>query len=376
MKKTIARILCLVMLVTALPVVTFAQDEADLPVEAVGVRCADNKPVSFKEVWEHNIDGWPFFLNYSNITYNIEVLLSDGTSCFDKVERPEAIEESTVAENSSQAAAEKVQNKKVGVFCEPYVLKQDCLDAVAEGRKTVPLYVIVHFSYYDDGGKRYSKEYRFTTEKEIAPSFAEITPVSGLPEYINEASPYADFDNALFEIRYWDGRVKQEKAVDVSYGKRKSDYTLDGEKLSYHVNEKNKQIKITYADAEYTHSVNEVRECPFSSVTITDCKFEGDCLKEISYEIRKKDGTTALYTKAIENPYPDIERTVDFIDGYAVTASAYCQKNWSAVRVNITRDISDKGIYPHEKDNIFENLFAKIYVFFLRIYVRITGADY
>lgn len=376
MKKFFAAIICLVMLVTALPVTAFSLEEEKLPVEVLGVKCTDNRPVSLKEIADYNIEGWPFFLAYSNITYNFEVLLSDGTSCFEKVERFEVAPASDTGAYALEKTPAKAQSKKVGVFCEPYVLKQDCLDAVAQGRTTVPLYVIVHFSYYDDEGKMHPKEYRFTTEKEIAPSFAEIKPVLGLPEYINEASPYADFDNALFEIRYWDGRVKQEKAVDVSYGKRKSDYTLDGEKLSYHVNEKNKQIKITYADAEYTHSVNEVKECPFSSVKITDCKFDGDCLKEISYELTKKDGTTVRYTKEITNPYPDIEREVDFIDGYVVRVSAYRQKNWSGVEVYVTRDISDNGIFAHETDNIFKNILARIYVFFLRIYARITGADY
>lgn len=376
MKKFFAAIICLVMLVTALPVTAFSLEEEKLPVEVVGVKCADNRPVSLKEIADYNIEGWPFFLAYSNITYNFEVLLSDGTSCFEKVERFEVAPASDTGAYALENTDAKTQTKKVGVFCEPYVLKQDCLDAAAQGRTTVPLYVIVHFSYYDDEGKMHPKEYRFTTEKEIAPSFAEIKPVSGLPEYINEASPYADFDNTLFEIRYWDGRVKQEKAVDVSYGKRKSDYTLDGEKLSYHVNEKNKQIKITYADAEYTHSVNEVKECPFSSVKITDCKFDGDCLKEISYELTKRDGTTVRYTKEITNPYPDIEREVDFIDGYVVRVSAYRQKNWSGVKVYVTRDISDNGIFAHETDNIFKNILARIYVFFLRIYARITGAEY
>ncbi|MBQ7295288.1 MAG: hypothetical protein IJW86_03745 [Clostridia bacterium] len=376
MKKTISLILCLIMLFTVLPVVALSADETELPIEAVGVKCADNRPVSFKEVWDHNIDGWPFFLTYSNITYDFEVLLSDGTSCFDKVEPLEFMDASASEEYSSQGVSEKSQNKKVGAYCEPYVLKQDCLDAVAEGRTTVPLYVIVHFSYYDDEGNRHPKEYRFTTEKEIAPSFAEITPVSGMPDCIYEGTYRADFDNAVFEIKLYDGTVKQAKAESYPNDYSKKNYTLDGDKLKYYVNEKTGTIKITYLDAEYTYSVDEVKECPFSSVKITDCKFESDCLKEISYELTKKDGTTTLYTKQIENSYPDIDREVDFVDGYAVEVYTYSQKNWSTVGVSVAKDVSDKDIYAHEMDNIFATLFAKIYVAFLRIYVRITGVDY
>lgn len=374
MKKTTSLILCLIILFAVLPVTVFSADETELPVEVVGVKCIDNRPVSFKEVWAHNTDGWPFFLAYSNITYNFEVLLSDGTSCMTKVEMPEIAPDSDAAGFALTNTDAKTQTKKVGVFCEPYVLKQDCLDAVAEGRTTVPLHVIVHFSYYDDEGKMHPKEYRFTTEKEIAPSFAEIKPVSGLPDCIYEGSYRVDFDNAVFEIKLYDGTVKQAKVEAFANHYSKKNYFIDEDQFKYHVNEKNRTIKITYLDAEYTYSVNEVKECPFSEVKITDCKFNGDCLKEISYELTKKDGTTAKFTKEIANPYPDIEREVDFVEGYVVSVSAYCQKNWSGVRINITNDISDEGVFPHETDNIFKNLFARIYVFFLRLYMRITGA--
>ncbi len=376
MKKTTSLILCLIILFAVLPVTVFSADETELPVEVVGVKCTDNRPVSFKEVWAHNTDGWPFFLAYSNITYNFEVLLSDGTSCFDKVERPEIAPASDVAGHALANTDAKTQTKKVGVFCEPYVLKQDCLDAVAEGRTTVPLHVIVHFSYYDDEGKMHPKEYRFTTEKEIAPSFAEITPVSGLPDCIYEGSYRVDFDNAVFEIKLYDGTVKQAKVEAFANHYSKKNYFIDEDQFKYHVNEKNRTIKITYLDAEYTYSVNEIKECPFSAVKITDCKFDGDCLKEISYELTKKDGTTTLYTKQIENSYPDIDREVDFVEGYAVEIYTYSQKNWSTVGVSITKDISDKDIYAHEMENIFATLFAKIYVALLPIYARITGAYY
>lgn len=376
MKKFFAAIICLVMLVTALPVTAFSLEEEKLPVEVVGVKCADNRPVSLKEIADYNIEGWPFFLAYSNITYNFEVLLSDGTSCFEKVERLEVAPASDTGAYALEKTPAKAQSQKVGVFCEPYVLKQDCLDAVAQGRTTVPLYVIVHFSYYDDEGKMHPKEYRFTTEKEIAPSFAEIKPVSGMPDCIYEGSYRVDFDNAVFEVKLCDGTVKQAKANSFANNYSKKDYFIDGDKLRYYVNEKAGTITIKYLDAEYTYSVNEIKECPFSSVKITDCKFDGDCLKEISYELTKKDGTTVRYTKEITNPYPDIEREVDFIDGYVVRVSAYRQKNWSGVEVYVTRDISDNGIFAHETDNIFKNILARIYVFFLRIYARITGADY
>ncbi len=376
MKKIITLILCLVMLVTALTLTAFSAEETELPVEVVGVKCADNRPISLKEIADYNIEGWPFFLAYSNITYNFEVLLSDGTSCFEKVERLEVAPASDTGAYALEKTPAKAQSQKVGVFCEPYVLKQDCLDAVAEGRTTVPLYVIVHFSYYDDEGKRYPKEYRFTTEKEIAPYFAEITPVSGLPDCIYEGSYRVDFDNAVFEIKLYDGTVKQAKVEAFANHYSKKNYFIDEDQFKYHVNEKNRTIKITYLDAEYTYNVDEVKECPFSAVKITDCKFDGDCLKEISYELTKKDGTTAKYTKEITNPYPVIEDEVDFVEGYVVSVYAYDQKNWSGVRINITNDISDNGIFAHETDNIFKNILARIYVFFLRIYARITGRYY
>lgn len=304
MKKLSALILAVIMIFTALPLQSFAAFDFSLsPIERL--EFTDSTPVSNKAVQR-------------------EAASESDTVSLDLIETDYDYE--VIAYRKNGKTVKPVLNAM-------YVSAAECADAIAQGKKTVPVYVR---AYFTDFLGRITDYFDQTIEKEITEEIIKnITLIGEVPDY-KEYGLYDAFVGKEFEIEYADGSKQTAKVVYSEYNYYLADKPInlddglyDGHKetdpvtgeISYF-----RGIKVNYLDAEIILNRKEI-PCPFESIEMTGYKLdENATVTEISYTVKRKDGTTVEKTVATSlNASGGFGEyiTIDTLDGYDVTADCF-----------------------------------------------------
>lgn len=304
MKKLSALILAVIMIFTALPLQSFAVSDFSLsPIEKL--EFTDSTPVSNKAVQREAADG-------------------DDTVSINLIEADYGYE--VIAYRKNGKTVKPVLNAM-------YVSAAECADAMAQGKKTVPVHVR---AYFKDFMGRITDYFEQTLEKEITEEIIKnITLIGDVPDY-EEYGLYDAFVGKEFEIEYADGSKETAQVVYSEYnyylaGKpiNLDDGLYDGHKETDPVTGETtyfQGIKVNYIDAEIVLNRKEI-PCPFESIELTGYKLgENAKVTEISYTAKRKDGTTVEKTVATSlnasGGYGEYV-TIDTLDGYDVTADCF-----------------------------------------------------
>ncbi|MBQ7295287.1 MAG: hypothetical protein IJW86_03740 [Clostridia bacterium] len=373
MKKTLSLILCLVMLVTALPVVAFGEGEASVAVTPIEAFSEDNIPLSLQEIETVLFRYDAFNLNNSMMDFDVKVRLSDGSEHSLDKKNPfnisyydyESYEDYIAAVEEIQLKLKEEYGGKPVAFGSAYVKKADYFEAKNENLDMIRVYVDVKVYEYNSTTGKYaagiSRELYF--EKECVPYYYKLTPVSGLPDYFDRTTGQIDFSNTVFEIDCYDGTKKQAKVEEISTDIPSADYEFDGKKLEYRMYSGSKTVSITYYDCRYMWDVAVVKEFPPSKIQIEECVFEGDELKEVAYTVTGSYNQQYSFRKETSGD----GEVIDTFEGNEVCItqtelSRFC----SEVMVDIGGSQA-QAIYAHEFDSFFMNFLAKIALFFQKI---------
>ncbi len=369
MKKTVMLILCLVMLVSTLPVVGYAeeQSEAITPVEAFS---GDSMPLSLQEIELAMLRNEKFYLKSSIADFDIKICLSDGSEHSLNKKNPfdvsyyeyECYEDYIAAVEEAQLGLKEEYGGKPVAFGSAYVKKADCIEAKNKGLDMIRVYVNAKVYEYDEATGKYvggeSQEICF--EKECVPYYYKLTAVSGLPDYFDRTTGFIDLSNTVFEIDCYDGTKKQAKVLRYPTEISSPVYELDGEILEYRMYSSSKTVMIAYYDCQYMWDVATVKEFPPSKIQIDKCFFESDVLKEITYTVTGSYNQQYSFRKQTSGS----GEVIDTFEGNEVCVT---QTKLSRFCSKVTIDIGGstrETIMAHEFDNIFMKLIAKIALIF------------
>lgn len=383
MKKIIPLILCLVMLVTALPVVAFgAEDESTLEATVFPEELfsADNIPISLQEVELGAGRRQIFYLLDSIKDFDFRVRLTDGrehpvTDGKDPLLLYYAVgfEESNYSNYEEYLAYVEETHKRIKeendgkavAYGKTYIKVSDCVTAKINGYNTITVYAEVWVYEYDSSVERYIITTRETLsfQKECVPFYLKITPVSGLPDYFDRTTGIVDLSNTVFDIESYNGIKKQAKVVQTGTLYDLPAYELDGKKLEYRILPDSKTVLLTYYDCRYMWDVSVVKEFPPDTISIQECVFEGDTLKEVAYTVEGSYNQQYSFRKQTSGD----GEAIDTFEGNEVRVrqtklSRFC----SRVCLSIG-DTQQESICAHEFDSFFMNFIAKIAVLIEKI---------
>lgn len=295
MKKITAIILTVIMLMTVLPLNSFAFFGSKLP-EVKNIVFESNDPIYcslLKEDLEYLEDyakeneetledaDYIFDICYQLYDYNITVEFTDGK----KLELTEDYYET--------------DDYQITVYAETDI--REAISAFEKGEKTVPLKVYAEINNYFK--ETVSKE--FSAQINIQECyFKEIKYISGLPESISENKYWLDLAGCKFEVTYFDGT---KKTVEIPLDEESYFYEIDEQTLSCRIDAENSRIVFNCFDAEFFADI-DIISYPFSDIVITDFSHskETGLLENLSYEIIMKDDSTKAFTvDSIEYIFPE-----------------------------------------------------------------------
>lgn len=316
MKKLIAITLTAIMLMTVLPLNSFALF-GKLPV-VTDIKLTTEDPIYYslikselESLYEYEQESgetlkeedFQFDICYHLDDYTFDVQFKDGTSL-------------TLTEDYYEA-----DDYSMTIYA--LVDAREVIKAFENGETTVPLELYAEL----EGMYKQSESEVFSSEISIQESyFKEIRYISGLPEAIGEYDYWVDLAGCKFEVTYYDGS-KEILEVEVD---EYDDYLIDGKTLYFDIiveeDDTDKGLIDFYCyDAECTAEINLIRYS-FSGIYFLDIirsEETGD-IESFEYEIVMKDGSTKTFTvDNIEYITPeDIEEPpyaiVGQIDGYDI----------------------------------------------------------
>ncbi len=312
MKKTISIILAVIMLVSAVPLHSFAIFDWFYPT-IEKVEFADNIPVSNKnvqiEAYDDKTAPIPLYGMDGNYNYSFRVYLSNGE----------------VIESADFFCDEEtlIKNGIAYVVCTPYVEPDKCAEAIAEGKSTIDVELSVMVQYLDF--RSTFRHHYFSTQKELVPEIVkEVRLTDTMPESYDKLEPHASFVGKKFEVEYGDGR----KETYILEDQGDYNYYLGGEPIGLWYGEDSyidettgesvyyEGLQVYYIDAV---SVLEKKliPCPYENFEVLGCKFNGKGqLSGLTYRITYKDGNTLEKTLTFEHGIvADEYAVIDTVDG-------------------------------------------------------------
>lgn len=311
-KQIFSLILAILMLVTAVPLQSFAAFDFFYPTVDKIEYAKDVKPLSYKEIIaqsKESDDGYVY--NFFDTGYN--VYFSDGKKF----------------ENVNYSF---IRHKGVEAIVLPEVINvAECTEAINQGKTTVNVDVNVSVAYRG----RPTVYKTFTLERPIIKEFVKnITFVDTLPE-IKEDDYNINFNfvGKKFEIEYADGTKKVAAVEETEF-----DFLLDGESISIYNRDSYYYDDVTGEKIYYTGITVEFMDekiiidkqehiCNYSSIEISDYSFNNEGkLASITYRLTHKDGNVIEKTNTIDegvkaDTFDGI--IVDTIDGYDVKVNVY-----------------------------------------------------
>ena len=186
MKKTISLILAVIMLLSAVPMQSFALFDWLKP-EAIDVDILDNIPVSNKYVQRiASQEG-----NNGNVQYDLineyRIYLSNGRT----------LEINRNADGSDQLSG--VKNS----FVTMYVNSEECAKSIEDNKNTVEVNVVVELYNINGTFRSYTFKKDKTIVKEIV---TDLEICDGMPDKYDVLNPLPDFVGKQFQVSYYDGR--------------------------------------------------------------------------------------------------------------------------------------------------------------------------
>ena len=287
LKKILSLVLVLIMLVSAMPMQSFALSLK--PLKITGVEFANDNPISMKYVnansgWGEKVSLEEDYFDTVDTFYDFYVYFSDG----DKVLYSEIYEKDEISGMSLPSLR---------------VDYDECYNAILNDEETVNVYIDLYLHT-----NKKDLTYECTLEKKIVPYIVRnMKPVSELPTQV-----YSDmygteaFGGALFEVEYYGGT---KEIVTCGYGEGM--VFAPGEYGFYESN------SFAYLDAYYYHEYEKIDPL-YTAVKIDDCEFADNKLKEVTFTLTKNDGTTEQYTRNLDIDINDYDYEVEKINGYDV----------------------------------------------------------
>lgn len=311
-KQIFSLILAILMLVTAVPLQSFAAFDFFYPTVDKIEYAKDVKPLSYKEIFalsKESDDGYVY--NSFDTGYN--VYFSDG-------KKFENVNYSIIGHKGVEAI---VLTEVINVA--------ECTEAINQGKTTVNVDVNVSVAYRG----RPTVYKTFTLERPIVKEFVKnITFVDTLPE-IKEDDYNINFNfvGKKFEIEYADGTKKVAAVEETEF-----DFLLDGESISIYNRDSYYYDDVTGEKIYYTGITVEFMDekiiidkqehiCNYSSIEISDYSFNNEGkLASITYRLTHKDGNVIEKTNTIDEGVKadTFDGTIiDIIDGYDVKVNVY-----------------------------------------------------
>lgn len=326
MKKTISLILAVIMLLSAVPMQSFAL--FDLKPIVVKVEALDDVPISNRYMQYLKEDYFTFGAIPDYCNFKFKVYFSNGKS---------VITDNYFYDGSDEESG--IANTYVIFQLQPaYAALTSAL-----GKDTIKVRTHV-FVEYTDGT---AKSYMFFVEKPFTEGIVdEVNYLGEMPEITDEYYPEHDFVGEKFTVKYSDGRNEILTLEEVG-----DDYFYLGDKLIYmwceedtYVDEKNG--KLVYCKNVYCQYLDEISVVcqkeyygTYKDFKIVDYKFTDDGgLKELTYEINYNDGQVVKDTHIFDNPVYEGDDTAyicledgEYIDVYV---SAYEDKLHLSASIN------------------------------------------
>lgn len=330
MKKTISLILAVIMLLTAVPMLSFAVGPTLEKVEFI-----DNTPISNQYV--QSIYAFNPETNAQQILYSV----GDDYEYYYKLYFSNG---KTLDTKEGNYPDEYWLCGINHYFVTTYVDAAACQKAIDEGKSTVKVTVCVELDKLVGKDETLS----FEVEKEIVPGYVKsIKLIGDIPKGLGYGGYIAEkFNGREVEIEYYDGRkeiaeiVCEEKDSPFCYINDEiasllyfEDTVYDDEtgKASYY-----KGITVDYLDIE-TEIAKEEKFCPFKEIKILDYKLDGKGnLDEITYRLTCEDGRVIEKTCNANGPKNEYgEVVIDTVDGYDVVAYLYMTSTYYDVVIEI-----------------------------------------
>lgn len=311
-KQIFSLILAILMLITAVPMQSFAVLDFFYPTVDKIEYAKDVKPLSYKEIIaQSKVSDDGYVYNSFDTGYN--VYFSDG-------KKFENVNYSFIGHKGVEAI---VLTEVIDVA--------ECTEAINQGKTTVNVDVNVSVAYRG----RPTVYKTFTLERPIIKEFVKnITFVDTLPE-IKEDDYNINFNfvGKKFEIEYADGTKKVAAVEETEF-----DFLLDGESISIYNRDSYYYDDVTGEKIYYTGITVEFMDekiiinkqehiCNYSSIEISDYSFNNEGkLASVTYRLTHKDGNVIEKTNTIDegvkaDTFDGI--IVDTIDGYDVKVNVY-----------------------------------------------------
>ena len=295
-KKTISLVLAVIMMLSVVPVQSFALFENLQNPRITDAKFIDERPVSAQDVYDAAGDSNNNDFQYIGYGWKYEymVYLSDGTEI--KV----VDDYGSINEKDKFEVIKGNANNIVQCSVDATVIPAKCTSALKSGKDTVTVGLQVDIEFAN-GGTRYNvirKDHKLI-EKYIS-DIKLITTLEGeLWDIYTEGN--------LFEVEYADGRKEvyplESKPVSSDDGTYEwdeyylNDYAIGFyvPALNYYIGENGEKVYfegsvIDYFDARSLY-IKEVLECEYTSVDITDYNIDSKGqLQDISYKIVYADG--------------------------------------------------------------------------------------
>lgn len=311
-KQIISIILAILMLITTVPMQSFAAFDFFYPTVDKIEYAKDVKPLSYKEIIAQSKESDDGYV-YNSFDAGFDVYFSDG-------KKLENVNYSIIGYKGVEAIA----------FNE-CINSAECTEAINQGKTTVNVDVNVSVVYRG----RPTVYKTFTLERPIVKEFVKnITFVDTLPE-IKEDDYNINFNfvGKKFEIEYADGTKKVAAVEETEF-----DFLLDGESISIYNRDSYYYDDVTGEKIYYTGITVEFMDekiiidkqehiCNYSSIEISDYSFNNEGkLASITYRLTHKDGNVIEKTNTIDegvkaDTFDGI--IVDTIDGYDVKVNVY-----------------------------------------------------
>lgn len=343
MKKTLSLILAVIMILTAVPMQSFALFDDFYPtVEKIEI--IDNIPISNKYVQNNALymgDTIVTSIIYGmdgSYNYDYRIYLSNG----------KVIETKDSYYEESKPLLNRITDCSVVLSVNP----EDCAKAIAEGKSTVGVEAFVVVNYTNDSVKMFS----FELEKAIVPEIVkEVRLADTMPENFDKDFPENDFVGKKFEVEYADGRKETHilekkdgdfnyclgtEPVSLWYGEDCYNDAVTGEKIYY------KGLDIIYID-DVSAIERELLPCPYEKIEVLDTEFNGKGrMMSLTYKITYKDARTLEKTCTFEDGigYENFA-VIDTVDGYDITVYFYTTEIFSVVDVYLGCDIWEIGYH-------------------------------
>lgn len=307
MEKALSFILAVIMLLTAVPVQSFALFD-NLNPTVVKVEFADDLPISNQHVQNESrymggIDKTIVSGLGGSYMYDYKVYLSNG----------KVLEAEDGYYEEKWPLINRIRYCSVVLMVSP----TECEEAIAQGKETVTAEVMVMLAVKDDAVVPFEAE----LEKAIIPEMVkDVRLLDPMPEINEDYDLTACFEGKKFEVEYSDGekKVYTLEKKETEYGE---EFFFGDEPLyiwsdteSYEdelTGEKGcaERIYIEYIDASIAFYEKKIPS-PFEKIEILDHTIGKDGVNGVSYRITYKDGRTVENTKTFD--------AVKEADGYVV----------------------------------------------------------